>query len=175
MSISHTNYLLWPIRITLLVSNTQMSLNLLGISDSLCFIHPDKSGLVSLAPLKNSQEGYDTQRKYFTLSVPRVTPLKSKRCVSWKGWPTHMKCDCLSLDSVRFLSHSSCSKAPSYKQSPADLKIIQSEAKGCILCLPVPESGLLIAWCVLNGPAEQQRQRVMSESSATTDTWETSW
>lgn len=155
MSISHTNHLLSPLWFKELLFWFAKHRCLWISWGSLCFIHPDKSGLVSLAPLKCSQERYETQTV-----CPRGHAVKyPPRSVNWKSWPTHMMCDCLSLQSVRFVSHSACSKAPSYTRSPSDLKIIQSEAKGCILCLPVPKSCLLIAWCVLNGPAERQRQR----------------
>lgn len=49
--------------------------------------------------------------------------------------------------------------APSYTPSPSDLKIMQTEAKGYILCLPLTKSCLLIAWCVPNGLVEQWRQQ----------------
>lgn len=101
-------------RITLLVCKTQMSLNLLGIADLLCFIHPDKSALVSLAPLKRIEEKL---RATHSLSAMSRLP-RSQRSANRKRWPAHMMCDCLSLQSVRSLSHSACSKAPSSTQKP---------------------------------------------------------
>lgn len=158
MSISHTNYLLLPpwFKELLFWCAKHVSLDLFFISDLLCFLCQDKSGFVNF--VKRHME-FSSNKTVSCVSVQSIED-KSYDCKLEKLIRTYCTmCDRLNLLSVRFQSHSACSTASSYTQSPFDLQIIQSGAKRSILCLPIPRSCLLIVWCVLNGSSEQWRQQ----------------
>lgn len=67
-----------------------MSLNLPGISDLLCLMHPVKSGQVSLGPLERSQEMHESQTKHYTLSVRKVTLRKAHEVSKMKKVDPHI-------------------------------------------------------------------------------------